>query len=273
MRYIFIFNLLFLLSCNTKTADRTTEIKSLNSSLRIVIAENQRQINLLELKENGNLSAKPYRQLCIKLNDLILRSIDTTFKKYSSDTNALKTDIEKLNTHYINLIDSWERGFSYKMFLQDDANSLRQPIGRFNWPTKDYCVNQYIIVQNILHRQMQNLNILSNTTSSGCIWFFQIENSGFAINGVQDKSLMKLKLYYRYPARYANYQLLELINVTNKEGKTVPIISNEKTKNDTLKITINTSQNKDYIIAVKYLILRPTGDKSEQIIKFPFTSW
>ncbi|MBK9284715.1 MAG: hypothetical protein IPM51_10420 [Sphingobacteriaceae bacterium] len=273
MRYIFIFNLLFLLSCNTKTADRTSEIKALNKSLQIVIRENQRQINLLELKESGNAAVNPYRQLCIKLNNLILNSIDTTFEKSSSDTNVIKADIEKLNTNYVAIIDSEEKRYSHKMFLPDDAKSLREPIGRYNCPTQDSYINHYMLIQGILHRQMQNLNIISNSTSTGGIWFFQIENSGYAINGIQDKSLIKLKLYYRYPARYANYQLLELVNVTNNEGKTVPVISNEKTKNDTLKITINASQNKDYIIEAKYLVLRPTGDKREQIIKFPFTSW
>jgi hypothetical protein len=228
---------------------------------------------LLEIKENGSPSAKPYRQLCIKLNDLILNSVDTTFEKLNSDTNLIKTNIEKLNAKYIDIIESEERSYSHKMFLPDDAKLLREPMGHFTFPTNDIYINHFILIQGILNRQMQNLNIISGTTSYGCLWFFQIENSGYAINGKQEKSLMKLKLYYRYPSRYANYELLELVNVKDNEGNIVPVISNEKTKNDTLKLTINESQNKNYIIEVKYLVLRPTGDRKEEIIKFPFSSW
>lgn len=271
MRQILIIILIFLFSCDNGTQNNETEINSLKSSLRIIINENQRIINLLELKLNGNAAARPYLNLEIRLNNLVLTNLDTTFTKLPRDSNMMKSFLKDLNSKYLAVIDSTIKTSNYKLFLPEDDSLLRLPICKFLMPTKDNNINHFILTQSILYKHMTNLILLSSGVGASGMHFFQIEKAGYQINSIQNNSVTKIKLHYNFPKWWADYKLIELVNITADNDNIVKTKDILVTTNDTLKLTLLNTTQKTFTANIKYSVLAPSGDKTEKIIEFPFS--
>lgn len=273
MKQILIIILIFLFSCDNGTQNNETEINSLKSSLRIIINENQRIINLLELKLNGNAAARPYLNLEIRLNNLVLTNLDTTFTKLPRDSNMVKSFLKDLNLKYLAVIDSTIKTSNYKLFLPEDDSLLRLPICKFLMPTKDNNINHFILTQSILYKHMTNLILLSSGVGASGMHFFQIEKAGYQINSIQNNSVTKIKLHYNFPKWWADYKLIELVNITADNDNIVKTKDILVTTNDTLKLTLLNTTQKTFTANIKYSVLAPSGDKTEKIIEFPFSLW
>jgi hypothetical protein len=273
MKQILIIFSILLFSCDNRQEGREDEINSLKSSLRIIIKENQRIINLLELKLNGNPAAEPYLNLESRLNNLVLANLDTTFTNLTTDSNMIKSVLKDLNSKYLAVIDSTIKTSKYKLFLHEDDSLLRLPISKFLMPTKDLYINHFILTQSILYKHMTNLILLSNCVGSSGIRYFQMEKAGYQVNSIQNNLVTKIKLHYNFPKWWADYRLIELVSISDNSEKPVKTSDVIKTENDTIKLTLIGTTQKSFTANIKYSVLTPTGDKTEKIIEFPFDLW
>jgi hypothetical protein len=236
-----------------------------------MIHEDQRIINYLEVRRNGNLAAQPYVELADSLNRFVLRNIDTTFSKIENDSNVIKKRLRVFSEKYLAIYLQHASVPKCKLLLCDDS-LLRKPIANFCF-AKDHLMSHYVIMQDILFAHMNNLHLFDGCFSAGCHWYAASEKEGFFVNSMQMENGTKVKCHFNSPKWIASYELSDLIAVKDNIGRSYKVTDAERTEDDTLKFTLPALASKDLTLSLLYAVTDRSGERREKELKFPLSLW
>lgn len=272
LKYIIIIIITYCLFACNNSINKELEIKTLKESIQLELKECTDYTNNYKVKLQGGQSALPYAQLTERLNVLISKKIDTTFKIEGYNQKQFTNTIQTLNSQYQNIFDSISKTSKYKLFLKEDEEFIANTQFEIIAPYEDNAImNQFLTFQKILHKHKQILKLIEFGTSSCYMFFTRVENSGFMVNVTNDNNNFKIKLFYRYPKRYAIYELLDLEKIINEKNLPIKILTKTKTINDTLVITANNLRELSYKALLKYRLIKSNGDIDTVNIEMPFS--
>lgn len=264
--------ILCLISCKS-SVEENKELPSLINSLRLNINSNNEILNRFKIQMQSRYTAKPYYDLATSLNRLIESSIDTTLSDENFAIELFSKKLNDLNVKYQNIIDSIIRKTEYKLFLSDDEAIIKKT--KFVAITSinaDNSLNQYLTYQDMLAKHNQVLKIVEYGIYTCYDWLIRVENTGTAVNVLENDKNTKVKMYYRCPRKYAMYELIDLVNLENGNNKKINYLSKEMQK-DTLIITFKALPKSNYKASLKYFVTKDTGDSDTTIVEIPFTIW
>jgi len=266
----------FLISC-TQQDSTAKEVDAYKKSLRLLRKQSKRVLNQMEYRAKESPSAKDYQTLAKQLNDLVNANLDTLFLADYKDTMAMKIKMEAFSKKRTRLLDSFMNSHPpRKYFLSQDSAYLKSltynPVFASVTNSK---FNQYLTMQNLLFNHAEEIHLLTGAFSSCYIRFVKMSttNVGYMVNALENEKTTKLKFFYRFFPSNETYSMRGILKITNANGQVIPIMSQNKTKSDTLYLETKKLPKGNYSAYIGYDLITVSGDSYIETIEFPFSAW